>query len=68
MHTITHNQTPLKQIKLATIKYKYNKETGIDYCNLIFKLTTEKLVTPEDYHRLLAIIYEEIQKLETIKQ
>jgi hypothetical protein len=53
---------------MVTVKYKYNDDTGLDYCELKFQLRTERLVTPEDYHRLLAILYEEVQKLETIKQ
>ena len=53
---------------METVKYKYNEDTGLDYCELKFELRTERLVTPEHYHRLLAILYEEIQKLETIKQ
>jgi hypothetical protein len=53
---------------MKTIKYKYNQETGIDYCKLKFELTTERLVTPEDYHRLMSILIEEVKKLETIKQ
>lgn len=53
---------------MTTIKYKFNDENGLDYCELKFELKTERLVTPEDYHRLLAILYEETQKLETIKQ
>jgi len=53
---------------METIKYLYNEDTGLDFCELKFELRTERLVTPKDYHRLLAILYEETQKLETIKQ
>jgi hypothetical protein len=53
---------------METIKYKYNEETGTDYCQVKFEFTTERLITPEDYHRLKFIIIEEIQKLAIIKQ
>lgn len=53
---------------METIKYSYNEENGYDYCEVKFELRTDRLVTPEDYHRLSAIIWEEIQKLQTIKQ
>lgn len=53
---------------METIKYKYNDETGIDYCQVKFEFTTERLITPDDYHRIKAIMIEQIQKLEIIKQ
>ena len=53
---------------METIKYKYNLETGTNYCEVKFELTSERLIKPNDYHKIMSIIIEEIQKLETIKQ
>jgi hypothetical protein len=53
---------------MEMIKYKYDIETGNNYCEIKFELTSERLVTPDDYHRIMDIIIYEIKKLETIKQ
>jgi hypothetical protein len=65
---------------METIKYLYNEETGTNYCELRFKLTTtnycevnfklktERLITPKDYHKLMSVLINEIKQLETIKQ
>ena len=53
---------------MKTIEYKYNLETGFNYCEIKFELTSERLVTPNDYHRIMNMIIDEIRKLEIIKQ
>lgn len=53
---------------METVNYKYNLETGTNYCEIKFELTTERLVTPNDYHRLMSVLIDEVKKLETIKQ
>ena len=53
---------------MKTVKYLYNPETGTNYCEVNFKLTTERLITPKDYHKLMSVLINEIKQLETIKQ
>ncbi len=53
---------------METVKYLYNEETGTNYCEVMFKLTTERLITPNDYHRIMSVLINEIKQLETIKQ
>ncbi len=53
---------------MKTVKYLYNPETETNYCEVNFKLKTERLITPKDYHKLMAVLINEIKKLENIKQ
>lgn len=49
---------------MEAIKYNYNLETGKNYCEIKFKIYSSHIIKPNDYHRLMEMLIEEIEKIE----